>query len=442
MNAGIVPIPMEVTMKTKTRCSLMNLLPVLVVLGLLGCAREAQKPLEPTAAGITHLLKNKTLQSLGEKIFFDSDLSTPAGQSCAACHSPEVGWTGPDEALNKAGAVYRGAIHSRFGNRKPNSSAYATLTPSFHARSEGDKVVFVGGDFWDGRATGWKLGNPAADQAQGPFLNPVEQNNADASVVLAKICASSYAPEFKQVAKDIWDIEDVCAASTDFAYGVVALAIAAFEHSEEVNMFSSKYDLYLKGKSALTTQEKRGLELFEGKARCANCHDSRPGPDGEPPLFTDFTYDNLGFPRNPDNPWYQMPREFNPLMERWIDPGLSGFLSGLPQYAMYAEENRGKHRVPTMRNVDLRPTPSFVKAYGHNGYFKSLEGIVHFYNTRDILPPPDEVKNPRVGIDCWPPAEVTENVNREELGNLALTSEEEAALVAFLKTLSDGYKGD
>jgi len=107
-----------------------------------------------------------------------------------------------------------------------------------------------------------------------------------------------------------------------------------------------------------------------------------------------------------------------------VDPGLASTLEALPQYARLAPSNLGKHRVPTLRNVDKRPHPGFVKAYGHNGYFKSLEAVVHFYNTRDVLPPP----------------EVVANMNREELGDLKLNPVEEAALVAFLRTLSDGYQ--
>ena len=157
----------------------------LFALFMLACQQEP-RPADTGGAplNLSELMLDKDLQSLGRKIFFDDNLSTPPGQACAACHSPDVGWTGPDEELNKRGSVYPGAVHTRFGNRKPNASAYATLTPSFHALRKGEEVVFVGGDFWDGRATGWKLGNPAADQAQGPFLNPVEQNNAGAKAVL------------------------------------------------------------------------------------------------------------------------------------------------------------------------------------------------------------------------------------------------------------------
>jgi rSAM/selenodomain-associated transferase 2/rSAM/selenodomain-associated transferase 1 len=87
----------------------------------------------------------------------------------------------------------------------------------------------------------------------------------------------------------------------------------------------------------------------------------------------------------------------------------------------------GKHKVPTLRNVDKRPYPEFVKAYGHNGFFKSLEEIVHFYNTRDV--------------EMWPEPEVPDTVNDEELGDLGLSEAEEAAIVTFMKTLSDQCPG-
>ena len=386
------------------------------------------------------LLNNDGLQQLGRKLFFDENLSSPPGQSCATCHDPTAGWTGPDESINLATVVYPGAVPSRFGNRKPSSAAYATLSPRFHMEIEDGETLFVGGNFWDGRATGWVLGNTAADQALGPFLNPVEMNNPDAKTVVEKVMRSEYAADFERIVNDLWKMEDLLAdENTDLIYGIIGLAIAAFEHSPELNAFSSKYDAYLAGRTELTDEEIKGLEVFEGPGLCAECHPSRPGPYGEPPLFTDNTYDNLGIPRNEKVPWYRMKARFNPEGADWIDRGLAGFLVTVPQYAMYAGESLGKHRVPTLRNVDKRPSVDFVKVFGHNGYFKSLEEIVHFYNTRDVLPPSHDVTDPKPGVDCWPPPEVPQNVNTEELGNLGLTAEEEAAIVAFLKTLSDGY---
>jgi cytochrome c peroxidase len=305
---------------------------------------------------------------------------------------------------------------------------------------EDGELLFVGGNFWDGRATGHLLGNPAADQAQAPFLNPVEQNLPDAAALVRRVEEGPYAALFSRACREILGTsvprgpEEVRAK-----FGLIAMAVAAFEHSLEVNAFSSKYDAYLRGKARLTPLEARGLKVFEGKGKCADCHPSRRGAKGEPPLFTDFTYDNLGLPANPANPWYRMPASINPDGSRWRDLGLGGFLKTLPQYAGLAEANLGKHRVPTLRNVDKRPRPDFSKAFGHNGYFKSLESIVHFYNTRDVLPAPEAVATPRPGVNCWPRPEIPTNVNAEEMGNLRLTPQEEVALVAFLKTLNDGY---
>src|SRR5664279_4845631 len=111
------------------------------------------------------------------------------------------------------------------------------------------------------------------------------------------------------------------------------------------------------------------------------------------PLFTDFTFDNLGVPKNPENPFYKMDKVFlpdgspiNPLGAAWIDPGLGGFLANQPngEWQTLADKNMGKFKVPTLRNVDKRPDNGFIKAYMHNGVFKSLKEVVHFYNTRDI----------------------------------------------------------
>ena len=362
-----------------------------------------------------------SLEELGKNLFFDANLSTPPGQSCSACHGPEVGFTGPVSVVNEHLAVYPGALRKRFGNRKPPAAAYAGESPVLHF--DAVEGAWVGGMFWDGRATGQILGDPLAEQAQGPFLNPLEQNNPTAMLVCIKVAHSAYADLFRQV----WG-----PTSLDWRQGVeatyerIARSIAAYERSSEVNPFTSKYDAFLMGQATLSPDEQLGLQLFEGKAMCSNCHPSQPGPQGEPPLFTDFTFDNLGIPRNPDNPFYSELR-WNPLGSAWVDQGLGGFLASAGYPSVVYEQEIGKQKVPTLRNVDRRPYPGFVKAFGHNGYFKSLEETVHFYNTRDVP-----------GF-TWPPPEVAENINTSELGSLGLTSSEEAALVAFLRTLSDGY---
>lgn len=350
------------------------------------------------------------IEELGKSIYFDK-ISVPNSMSCADCHAPRVGFTGPMSGFNMHGSVYRGADAQKFGNRKPPTAAYASFSPVLHFDGE----LFVGGNFWDGRATGERLGSPVAEQALGPFLNPAEHNVPDMQTVLLKIAKSKYIGLWEEV----WGEPLKYSTADEIAknYDRVGLAIAAYESSSEVNQFTSKFDYVLKGMASFTPQEAWGFELFnsEEKGKCALCHLS----DGQKPLFTDFTYDNLGVPKNPENPVYKYDPDF-------IDPGLGGFLLTRDDYKSMAEENMGKHKVPTLRNVDKSPGLGFTKAYTHNGVFKSLKDVVHFYNTRDIL--------------AWPEPEVAENVNTEELGNLGLTDAEEDAIVAFMKTLSDGYR--
>jgi cytochrome c peroxidase len=215
------------------------------------------------------------------------------------------------------------------------------------------------------------------------------------------------------------------------AYDQIAASIDAYEGSAAVNAFTSKFDAWKAGAAKLTATEQQGKALFQGKGKCDLCH-VMAGPQ---PLFTDFTYDNLGIPANPENPVYNA----NPT---FVDLGLGAFLRSTPDDAAFADENDGKFKVPTLRNVDLRPSDGSVKAYAHNGYFTSLRSIVHFYNTRDVLPGCTPSMPLLVeGETCWPAPEFSENVNTEELGDLGLTPGQEAKIVAFLKTLSDGWRG-
>jgi cytochrome c peroxidase len=346
--------------------------------------------------------------------------------------------TGPDEGINKTGGVYEGAVKSRFGNRKPPAAAYAGDSPVFHIDEEGN---FVGGMFWDGRATGETLGDPLAEQAMGPFLNPLEQNMPDKKTIILRVQKSDYAGLFEEV----WGKGSLDAAKDiDGTYARIGRSIAAYERSAEVNPFNSKFDGFWQKANAagldaasinesnwkkfdnlgLDPVELKGLVLFAGKAKCFACH-VLTSVNGKPPLFTDFGYDNLGVPKNPDNPFYKIPKEWNPDGEKWVDQGLGGFLKGTEKYSKYAAANMGKHKVPTLRNVGLSPRPGFVKAYMHNGFFKSLQDVVHFYNTRDVA------------SAKWPAPEVPTNLNVDEMGNLGLTADEEKAVVAFMMTLSD-----
>jgi cytochrome c peroxidase len=383
-------------------------------------------------------VKLTPLEELGKRLFFDKNLSNPAGQECAACHGPATGFTGSDEAINKTGGVYQGAVKGRFGNRKPPAAAYAGESPKLH---QGDDRKFIGGMFWDGRATGDTLNDPLAEQALGPFLNPLEHNMADKKSVVMVVQKSDYAGLFTK----IWGPGALDAEkSVDRSYVRIGRALAAYERSAEVSPFNSKFDDFWRAAKAkrltvedigpsnakdfenlgLADAELKGLVVFNTKGKCAKCH-VLESENGKPPVFTDFTYDNLGVPKNPQNPFYRQDKMYNPDGANWVDKGLGGYLETAEKYKAFAAANMGKHKVPTLRNVDLRPAPGFVKAFAHNGTFKSLKDVVHFYNTRD-----------KAGAK-WPAPEVAANVNTEEMGNLGLTDNEENVIVEFLKALSD-----
>ena len=384
---------------------------------------DVQEPREATRRPAPDRKRELTpTEALGKELFFDKNLSSPRGQACASCHDPATGFTSPSSEINAAGAVMPGAVEERFGNRKPPSVAYAGDSPVLHFRgTDGGFGGWVGGLFCDGRATGQTLGDPLVEQATQPFTNPVEQNLKDAQAVVRRVSRSEYAGLFERA----WGPGSLDLKDVEGTLELIGQSIAAYERSHEVSAFTSKFDFVLAGEAELTEQEALGLELFNGKAACFFCHSSAQGEDGEAPLFTDFTYHNIGTPKNPENPFYDQPRRINPDGTDFIDPGLGGFLESEGYATEVYEAEWGKHKVPTLRNVDARPNRRFVRAYGHNGVFKSLEEIVSFYNTRDV--------------GDWPEAEVQQNVN-PFIGDLGLTDDEEAAVVAFLKTLTDGYK--
>ena len=365
--------------------------PISIVAALLICGCDAPQPGQTTS----QQPELTPQERLGKLLFFDRDLSTPPGQACSDCHSPSAGFGDPNQQL----PVSRGAHPDRFGNRNDLTAAYAAFIPPLRFDEEED--LWVGGLFWDGRAA------TLADQAKGPPLNPVEMANPDVQAIAEALRGAEYRDLFLTVyGQDALD-------DADRAFDHMAEAIAMYEKTSEVNPFDSKYDGYLAGEAELTEQELRGLAAFEDEAKgnCAACHPSRPGPEGSPPLFTDHSYDNLGTPKNPESPFYFVPPEFNPDGAAYVDLGLGGFVGDPTQ--------NGKFRVPTLRNVALTPP------YMHNGVFKTLYQVVAFYNTRDVAP--------------WPPPEVAANVNHDELGNLDLTPQEIEDIVAFMRTLSDGY---
>ena len=270
------------------------------------------------------------------------------------------------------------------------------------------------------------------------------------------------------------------------AYNQVAQSIAAFERTSLFAQFSSQYDYYLYtcingggglhecakgtgtvaatiGPTIFTGDEWNGLQLFmnendndgileEGEgAMCAACHVAdwtntadypltvvvpTWAPAGMvPPVFTDFSFDNLGVPKNPENPFYYLPRKFNPDGVNFVDYGLGAFLKNAGYDSTVYDIEMGKVKVMTLRNIGV------TGPYMHNGYFKSLAGVVNPYNTRAVksICAGDFTEAQALANNCWPLPEVSVNVNDTELGNLGLTPQDEQDIVKFMQTLTDGY---
>ncbi len=461
-----------------------------VVLGALVTAAAAQgasaaRFAQPAAAAADS--SRAAMQDLGRQLFFDTTLSQPVGQSCASCHAPAAGFRFPDSKVNQVFGVATGAVANRVTARSVPTVMYSAFIPKgppfAHlqlAAAPPGELLFIGGMFWDGHAA------TLEEQATFPFQNPNEMNNVAHGMgspeqVVRKLAASPSAEPFRRV----FGVH-VFGLPTHAIFADLCKALAAYERSEELSPFTSKFDAYLMGRATLTPEELDGLRLFTGtvdgkssgepwvkNAQCAACH----GLEDDmslPSLFTRECYANIGTPRNPTNPFYFMtdpasnPLGFNPDGLDFVDLGLGDFLYPLNELPPGNEgpgsdgngdwlAANGSVKVPTVRNVDLRPSPDFVKPYMHNGVFKSLKEVVHFYNTRNLtdagevfdLTAPDPYAG-LLGTPLWPPPEVnspTAVANAQGfpaiegglVGNLGLTDEEEDHLVAFMQALTDGW---
>lgn len=382
---------------------------------------------------------NEVLErKLGEALFSDINLSINRNQSCASCHSlsrvqvptevktnvfkmrkqPAKGFVDPANVQNGT-AVANGSIDRALGQLNPPSIGYAAFSPKFHFDGE----LFIGGQFWNGRAS------DLVEQAKKPLLNPVEMAMPNKLSVIERLKENNaYVRKFKKLyAIDLRKIQADDAAA-DTAFTAMARAIAAFERSRLFNQFNSKFDYEAAGMTTYNAAEQRGADLFDGTAQCGSCHTTEGiAGDGSPALLTDFSYDNLGVPAN-----HQIPGAPNP------DPGLLGnpHLEAVRGKPTAIEELQGRQKVMSLRNIAL------TAPYMHNGVFKTLEEVVHFYNTRDELPKcvePADASNPGFAKTCWPKGEFHATRNVSELGSLGLSEQDESDLVAYLKTFTDNY---
>ncbi|MES2073675.1 MAG: cytochrome c peroxidase [Pseudomonadota bacterium] len=354
--------------------------------------------------------------ALGEKIFKDVSLSASGKQSCASCHNPDNAHAPANDLAVQLG----GKNLDVPGFRAAPSLRYLNLTPAFAFAADGTPT---GGLDRDGRAQTFAI------QAARPLLAPHEMANASKADVVASLKRASYAEEFRKVfGAAIMD-------DADAAFERITFALQQYQKEDgDFHPYDSKYDQFLAGKVKLDEAELRGLALFNNPAKgnCAACHASSKGADGSSPLFTDFTYDNIGVPRN-----YAIPAAADAA---YYDLGLCG-----PDRLDLSTRADlcGAFKVPTLRNVATR------KVFFHNGRFTSLRDALGFYVRRDTNPEewyPLAADGAVLKFNDLP-AQYQGNVNVTEVPYNrtrgmapALAADEIEDVIKFLGTLSDGYK--
>jgi len=337
---------------------------------------------------------------VGKLIFEDTRLSLNMNQSCASCHAASAGFADPD--VTKASPVSEGSITGEFGNRNAPTSAYSMFSPSFGQTNDPVRgLIYEGGQFLDGRR------DTLEEQAKDPFTNPVEMANPAPQAVVNKVRNGPYADKFMAVyGSDVFNDPD-----PTVAFDRIAEAIAAFERSNEMSPFTSKFDCYTQNPTLhpLSISEKNGLDIFNDPngGKCSSCHTSTPDPVSGKILFTNFQHINIGVPSNPDNP-------ANKANASFVDLGLGGRLS------VAAEE--GKFKTPTLRNIEL------TAPYMHNGVYDSLHAVIQHYDI-DI---PDGNITPEVIPN------IATELEFDTFNALGLSMQDYLDLEAFMKTLTDG----
>ncbi|WP_448950197.1 cytochrome-c peroxidase [Labrys neptuniae] len=368
----------------------------------------------------------QALSALGHDLFFDPSLSGSGKLACSSCHDPAHGF-GP---ANARPVQLGGGDMQRPGNRAAPSLKYLQVVPPFtehfyDSEDEADESIDngpTGGLTWDGRV------DRGADQARIPLLSEFEMGNRDGTEVARRVLAAGHGKAIAAL------VGRKAAADPAIVYKTALKALEVFQQDYKTFYpYSSKYDAVLAGKAELTPQEARGLDLFnaEDKGNCASCHISQRGNDGTPPQFTDYGQIALGVPRNPEIPANKDPAYF--------DLGLCG---PLRTDFLKRQEYCGLFRTPTLRNVALRQT------FFHNGGMHSLRDAVRFYVERETRPERWYPRKADGSIDKYDdlPEAAKANLNTDppfdrKAGEApALTEAEIDDVVAFLGTLTDGYK--
>jgi cytochrome c peroxidase len=400
-----------------------------------------RRPVEPFSA----------MAKLGHDIFFDTSLSSSGKIACASCHSPDHAYgppndgpvmlggpeltlpgvravpsltylerqldfsIGPDDQLNENVNLAQQAEIGKTADRVQKTATQAAQSAA--------NIVPQGGLFWDGRADTLQI------QASGPLLDPREMDGGSIEIIAEKLRNAPYAKKFAALfGERIFKDPRLLVAEATFAVSRYQIEEPSF------HPYTSKYDYWLEGRARMSEAEMRGLRLFNDpeKANCAGCHSSQPSREGLPPRFTDTQYEALGAPRNLALADTRDPGYF--------DLGVCG-----PIRKDLADQTQfcGMFKTPSLRNTAVR------RVFLHNGVFHTLQEVMDFYNFRDTNP--ERVypvgadgkvqKYNDIPVQYQANVDVSDPPFNRHLGDVpAMTAQDEADIIAFLKTLNDGYK--
>jgi cytochrome c peroxidase len=395
------------------------------------------------------------MAQLGRDVFFDASLSSSGKMACASCHSPDHAYGPPSDAPVMLGGPnlrdpgVRAVPLLTYLERQPGftigpdkddgnenenklslaqqaeigKTAVRVEKTATQTAQSATNIVPQGGLFWDGRA------GSLQNQAIGPLLDPREMDGGSIDIIAEKLRNAPYAPKFAGLfGPNIFKNTKLLVAEALFAVGRYQIEEPSF------HPYTSKFDYWLEGKARLSESEMRGLKLFNDpeKANCAGCHTSQPSREGRPPLFTDFQYEALGAPRNAALAETNDPNYF--------DLGICG-----PIRTDIADQTQfcGMFKTPTLRNTAMR------RVFFHNGVFHTLQEVMDFYNFRDTNP---EKVYPRaadgtvqkyndIPVQYHANVDVSDPPFNRHLGEVAaMTAQDEADIIEFLKTLNDGYE--
>jgi cytochrome c peroxidase len=175
---------------------------------------------------------------------YDENISPFRNEACASCHMPYTGYSGPIPSVNLTMVANPGTFHYRAAKRTPQRYPYSPDWPVLEFNDVFES--FIGGNFWDGRSTGYLLQSPDAEQAQHPPVDSLEMGFPDTASVAFRLSQATYRPLFELVWGNSFDIswpsdtEDICdtpAGAAQFRGSATPIRLSSKDRALATNIY-------------------------------------------------------------------------------------------------------------------------------------------------------------------------------------------------------------